>query len=97
MKRRKRLRTLRFEGLETRLLLAGDLFPSQMDNALVDVCLSSAYAESVRDDSADLREFIGSETVLRTVLTDSDRGTPEEILLRDLAFADLGRGSRMEG
>lgn len=90
MNRRKRWRTLRFEGLETRVLLAADLFAA-VEAPVTDVCVSS-YCETASDGASGDVEFQQTtpEQVVHVNISAADRGSQEDIVISDLAFAELG-------
>lgn len=90
MNRRKRRRTLRFERLETRVLLAADLFAA-VQGPLTELCVAS-YCETA--DEAGPAAVDAVQTTARDAvhaeISLEDRGTQEEIVISDLAFAELG-------
>jgi hypothetical protein len=85
MNRRNRWRRLRFEGLETRILLAADLFVP-LDDPVTQICIDS-YAE-VDSDQANADHDVVSG--LNVSISDADRGSQEDLVISDLAFAELG-------
>lgn len=88
MNRRKRWRTLRFEGLETRILLAADVFDS-FAAPVTDLCVTSC-CESACDASAPANQQSAAQQVVHTSISAADRGSQEDVLVSDLAFAQFG-------
>jgi hypothetical protein len=85
MNRRNRWRRLRFEGLESRILLAADLFVP-VDDPVTQICVTS-YPEVDSDlGNADHDGAHG----LNVSISDADRGSQEDLVISDLAFAELG-------
>lgn len=85
MNRQKRWRTLRFEGLETRVLFAADLFAA-VDAPVTDICVASYCETATATSNADsgLAQVTGEQVVHVSI------SKAEDTAISDLAFAQLG-------
>lgn len=88
MNRRKRWRTLRFEGLETRVLLAADLFAA-VEAPVTDVCVASYCETAAGTAESELGQGAG-EQIVHVSISAADRGSADDIAISDRAFARYG-------